>query len=365
MNDFFSVLDEFEFEEFVAPAGESSGSFSLDVAGDASGEVPVEEMENTDEQLDEVKESKAEVEKNESFVWTESQGNPFSGTTAGVYLGFSSAVTSASWLTDGGSEGSNFTYKIVSLSSVVGLSFTGVIPSANPLQINNGVAVAGTAGLNVDLNNGNITGGNFALGNGKVTLWSSYSANNDINYNKGTTTLAITGMDDGSSGFTTNNSDSSDIETIYTSKDAGGTVTVNGDYKYVLDGNEVKIKNVNTTLAGNVVFTYGDNGELKMDISALTANTDTVLEVAGAGDATSIVVPTAATVTDGHIKIGSLTFDYASVTGNAYFLTDDTDVKGFVLTETGDALKVNKQSDIPIYDDDDLSNPIVDVSGYN
>ena len=61
MNDFFSVLDDFEIQEFVSADGESDytgSSFSIDSYDDASGstETPtVEELPNQEVKLSSVK----------------------------------------------------------------------------------------------------------------------------------------------------------------------------------------------------------------------------------------------------------------------------------------------------------------------
>ena len=363
MNDFFSVLDDFEIQEFVA-ADESDyagSSFSIDSYDDTS-QVDPEKTEFTDTALDDVLSDKTEVTTtdNSEYVWR-SGTNPFSGTTAGVYAGYSNYVQK----NDGGADG-KLQYREVTLSMTSGLSFTRTIAETAPLKVDStDVAVAGTAGLNLTLSNGNVTGGSFSMGNGSVTLWDDYSVNNADTYNSDDekTRIDISGFADEDVAFT---ADNNNLKAITATGTDGGTITVNGDYDFTLNGESVRIKNVDTANSGDIVFNYNADGEVEMDISALTALDDTVLEVVAAGGATTLIPPVAATTADGQIKIGGVAYDYASG-GSSYFMLDGTDVEGYVLVNEGDAIKVNNKNDIAVYDDDDTSDgsEVIKVDGSN
>ena len=151
MNDFFSVLDDFEIQEFVA-ADESDytgSSFSIDSFDDTS-QVDPEQTEFTDVALNDVLSDKTDVTTtdNSEYVWRNGE-NPFSGTTTGVYAGYSNYVQK----NDGG-DNENLQYREVTLSMTSGLSFTRTIAETAPLKVDStDVAIAGTAGINVDFYN--------------------------------------------------------------------------------------------------------------------------------------------------------------------------------------------------------------------
>ncbi len=367
MNDFFSVLDDFEIQEFVA-ADESDytgSSFSIDSYDDASGTVAREDLPNQEVALSNVKTGestkeaisgikKADADNSQSktvYVW-DGGVSPFSGNTATTYVTF----------TDSGRTGTTddgVNYMIVSLNNVEGLSFS----AAGTINVNNDsdnkydMGLTATAGVSVDMSRGNVTGGSFLLGSGEIAIG---PANADVT---STTTLAIDDFADGVVSFTGTNED---IATVTTGTD-GGTITVNGDYNFTLNGESVRIKNVNTAKSGGIVFTYGADGELGMNIRALTALDDTVLEVVSAGGASTLVPPTtAANAESSQIKIGGVSYDYASG-GSSYFMIDGTDVEGYVLVNEGDAIKVNNKNDIAVFDDDDTSDgsEVIKVDGSN
>lgn len=170
MNDFFSVLDEFDFEEFEAPEGnvDDAVSFSMDTAGDSSGSGEVV-PEYAEQQLDDVKTDANKVKEEDvtngtNYVW-QNGTDPFSNSssTAGIYLSFSSHVDK---------ENSNgVAYKEVKLSVVTGLSFTQDVTTGNGLVVDRtNIGVQATAGVNISMSNGKLTGGSFSFGVGSLTI---------------------------------------------------------------------------------------------------------------------------------------------------------------------------------------------------
>ena len=369
MNDFFSVLDDFEFEEFVALEDDGfESNFNFDTANDGSdGDVPPDPAKddgNTDTTVIEVKDNKTEVTESGQYVWT-SDGSPFSGSTGSVWLGVSSA---AKTYADGGAD-SNLTYTEVSLSVITGLTFGTAKTEANPLQIagKSNYAIAGTAGLSVSLSSGKPTGGKLNFGTGFITLWNNYTANADpYQSDDGKIRIAI-------EGFSAENppefgSNGSDLQSITETPTANASVTVTGDYKFTFNGAEVKINKVNTddgAADSPIVFTYDEDLNLTLDITGVNKVADSTLEVKAAGGATELIAPATAAAGD-TIKIGKVTYTYGSVNGTASFGLSGTDVTGYALRDVGDFITVSKNDDIIVYDEDIIdTSKLVSVDGAN
>ena len=365
MNDFFSVLDEFEFEEFVAPSDDTDSGFvnNTDTTGDGSAAYQDEEAEN-------ILEAKTEVTKTDGSEYVWKNGNPLTGNNTGVWLGFvASKVTVKE---DGGADG-NLTYKEIDVNSIAGFSFTERIADFGFRinEDNTDLGIGGSANLNMTMSNGVVIAASFASGNGRFSIWNNYTAHNDSYQSADESiTVELTGFNAESVFGLDNN----DLQSIDTDESAGGTVAVNGDYKFTLDDNSIQIKNVDTDAAGEFTLTYGSDGKLAMDLSELAAEDGAVIQVKAADDVTLIAPPTtdnaatAATVESGSIKIGTTTYEYAAGEGNndekAYFITNGTTAAGFVLVNTGDAITVT-DSNFKVYDDDEVLTGSEILTGSN
>ena len=352
MNDFFSVLDEFDFEEFEAPA-EASGdavSFSMDTAYDSS-PGPDVVPDYSEQKLDDVKTDADDVKEDDvtngtNYVW-QNGTDPFSRSTstAGIYLSFSTVIDR----TTGGGEDGTLPYKEVKLSFVSGLSFTQNVTTGDGLVIDRtNIGVQATAGVNISMSNGKLTGGSFSVGVGRLTVG---IAGGDLT---DTTTLAIEGFEEDAVSYELDNED---LKSVTTDGDTDGVVTVTGDYNFLYNGEQVKI----TGAADDQAYSmrYDDDGNLVLDLNEVEAAEGSTLRVVSAGGAEAIIPPTAA---DGEIKIGSTTYEYASG-GNAEFLVSGTTVKGFVLADAQDAISIAKGATISVYDADDTTSAIATLSG--
>ena len=370
MNDFFNVLDDFELEEFAAPASEpvDEGTFSLDATGDSSGEVgpetvEVEKTEYTDEALANVSTDKADVTEDNVYVWKNGVDPFANGNKVGVYF----AAEGTPYKTGGGADGT-LPYTEVALNDITGISLTQRVSAANPVVIGDKVEVSGSAGVSLDLNNGAVTGGSFNVGDAEVTL-GNYTTGAAVYTNGNPITIAVQGFDDPADGnydalaFEGNQDN---LTSVTTTKDAGGSVTVSNDYNFEVDGHEVKIKNV---AAGDVVFGYNDDGDIYLNLGNLTAETNTVINVMEAGDAEYLYPPTnpdGGNAAD-QIRIGGTTFTYVNNAGDSYFTLSDGAVDGFVLADNGDSITVGKNQSINIFDEEDTSSTgkLVTVDGSN
>ncbi len=370
MNDFFSVLDEFEFEEFVAPSDDTDSGFvnNTDTTGDSSATYQDEEAEN-------ILDAKTEVTKTDGSEYVWKNGNPLTGNNTGVWLGF--VATKVTVKEDGGADG-NLTYKEIEVNSVAGFSFTEAVSDDKPFQIDQGsvnFAFGGSSGLNVALSNGIATQAHLSSGNGHFMIWSGYSAGDNDSYTSenGKITADLSGFGSESVLNLDENGYIVTLESIDTDESAGGIVAVNGDYKFTLDDNSIQIKNVRAA-AGEFTLTYGSDGKLAMDLSELAAEDGAVIQVKAADDVTLIAPPTTdnadtdATVESGSIKIGTTTYKYAADEGDndekAYFITNGTTVAGFVLVNTGDAITVT-DSNFKVYDDDEVLAGSEIITGSN
>ena len=346
MNDFFSVLDDFELEEFVAPEGDSEGvSFSLDVSSDGS-VVP----EYSEQKLDDVKTdaddvTADDVTKGKNYVW-QNATDPFSGSTStsGVYLSFSSHTDKT--------NSSGVAYKEVRLGWVTGLSFTKAITTGNGLVIDRtGIGMQATAGVDVSLNSGHVTGGKFGLGTGRFRIGTPGADLTDA------TVIQTEGFADDAVSFV---ADDENLQSVTTSGDLEGIVTVTGDYDFTYNNAQVKITGAADDQSYQIY--YDDDGRLALDLSTVTAAEDDIpIRVVSAGGAEAIVPPTAET----EVRIGTTTYSYANTSNNSEFLVSGTTVKGFVLGGVSDAITVTKSDEIAIYDADDTTSAVTNVSGNN
>lgn len=351
MNDFFSVLDDFELEEFVAPSGDSDDdvSFSMDTATDGTGgsDVPIEEEKELDEiKTDGEQVTKEDVENGTNVVW-EKGDNPFSNstTTAGVYLTFSGTAEEKT-------NTSGQKYYEVSLSLVSNIHFTESVSTGDGLVINRtNIGMHATAGVKLNVSSGHITGGVFNLGTGRFAIGTPGAAlANDQ------TVIAINGFEDSAVEF---DGHDNNLTVVNTNGDTNGTLTITGDNDFYLNGTQVKLSGIAETDQQSYSLYYDDDGHLVLDLSEVAVAEDSTLRVISAGGAAAIIPPTDET----EIRIGSLTYTYANAQGNAEFLVDGTDVTGFVLANTNDAITVNKNDSINIYASEDTTTALAVTSG--
>ena len=349
MNDFFNVLDDFELEEF-APASDldGEGTFSLDAISDnsASPDVDPEDLSTTSKELDEIKEdpndvTKEDVENGTNYVW--SGNSPFSGNTEGVYLEFSNFTTD---LNDEGLE-----VRKVSRSDVSEVHFTTALEGFVIERTN--VAVKADAGVSLNLSNGKITGGSFYYGDSYVTIGTSNATDTELIIN-------VNDFSPESVSFETNDQNLLSI----TTPEEEGSVEVNDD-NFTFNGETVRIKAANFEDGGTLSIGYDEDGNTVLDLSNLGEATDgTPIQVVSAGGADILLPPDAET----ELKIGSTKYTYAlGANSNAYFaLNSSGTVTGFVLDVNGDAITIEKNQVIAIYDADDPTDAIVDsVTGNN
>ena len=365
MNDFFNVLDDFELEDFVAEGEGSSFLLPADSAGDSSGEREA----TTEEYINNVKSDKEDVTESGQYVWRDGE-NPFSGATSGVYFKVSDSVLTSNVKTDGGTDG-NLTYYEIGANDIETVTLSSVDIS-NPLTIvDQGLDVAGDK-VTLEMTSGNVSGGVF--NNGKSTVTLAEAGANDATYNGATTVITLDGFTNPDPdadltaddfGWTNNGTN---LTAINTSKEEGGTVTVQGDYNFEIDGNAIAVKNMviadTAAEAAAITFTYGEDGVDTLDLSNLTADGDKVITVQEAEGVDKIIPPAAETT----IKIGGSSYTYALGTNSeATFELTNGVVTGYTLDVSGDSIALGKGQDIAIYDNDadDPSVPIVDVDGSN
>ena len=370
MNDFFNILDDFEFEEF-APVGEpgSTGfSFSMDAEGDASAPEDVEEeIQDVGEDTDVVKsaddiEAKTadKVEKNDEYIWADAT-KPFSGSTSNIFFGISALTPK---------NNGTYRYYEVSIRDITAVAFTG--SSSQTLTVNadqrtDGYALSITAavGTAFGMKNGRVTGGKMTA-DGSFNL-RRHVANADGTYGDAGTTVTIEGFhtEDGSDDVVFGATDD-DLSYINVAEVAGGKVTVSGDTSFNFNGEAVKITGNSESATPDLVLSYDDDLALTLDISGFTAASGEVLTVKGAGGATTLLAPAvtaaiSADTTDADIQIGKVAYDYRS-SGNAEFKLDGTDVVGFGLAAVNDGIQVTKANDIKVYDVSDPDDTLAEVT---
>lgn len=148
---------------------------------------------------------------------------------------------------------------------------------------------------------------------------------------------------------------------ITTSKDAGGSVTVEYHYNFSVDGHEIKISNVVYGSVNPVSFIYGEDGSTFLDLSRLEAEGNEMIHVVSAGNVDNLIPP-GTWRTTGSIKIGSKVYSYVSSGGDAYFTLADNAVGGFALVDEGDSITVGKNQEINVYDEEKPYEKIINVS---
>ncbi len=346
MNDFFNVLDDFELEDFVADGESSSFLLAADSAGDSSGEREA----TTEEYINNVKSDKEDVTESGQYVWRDGE-NPFSGATSGVYFKVSDSVLTSNVKTDGGTDG-NLTYYEIGANDIETVTLSSVDIS-NPLTIvDQGLDVAGDK-VTLEMTSGNVTGGVF--NNGKSTVTLAEAGANDATYNGATTVITLDGFTNPDPdadltaddfGWTNNGTN---LTAINTSKEEGGTVTVQGDYNFEIDGNAIAVKNMviadTAAEAAAITFTYGEDGVDTLDLSNLTADGDKVITVQEAEGVDKIIPPAAETT----IKIGGSSYTYALGTNSeATFELTDGVVTGYTLDVSGDSIALGKGQDLSL-----------------
>lgn len=372
MNDFFNVLDDFELEEFVA-AGEPSdlSTFNLDVESDTTQGVDTYSEENVeygDAKLDSVADSADAITDETADQYLAADGkyyawkngtNPFAnGNTSGVYFAQSGATTVE--------NASGYEVTELTLGNINGISTTERVDGFIVERANgSGFELSASAGLSFTLSNGNLVGGKIDAGEGQFTL-GEYNANAADAYTKGNITVTVTGFDPAESeDDLVWSGDETSFDSITTAGTEGGSVAVANDYNFTVDGNEVKIKNVE---GGTVVFTYVASG-IALNLSDLTQDGTNVINVVSAANADTLVPPTdpdADDVNGGSIMIAKKTYEYTlGANSEAYFtLEDDGSVEGFVLDVNGDSITVANNQDINVYDEDRTKLVAVEGSGY-
>lgn len=367
MNDFFSVLDDFEFEEFVATMADGDGSSASDsLAETDEGTAPKEVVDVIDDVADAnveevvyadvIEEKTAEKAaadakaegKTEVQVW-ENAKSPISGSTDGVVLGIGSNTSSKTI--------NGVAVQTLTLRSIVALAFTAATETALTIgsefrRDGMNLNMSATGGVAFGMSNGKTTGGKMTA-DGSFTL-RKYAKNADGIYEGEGITVGVNGF------FTEKGTDAvefgandDDLKSIVVPEVAGGEVTVSGDVDFTFNGESLKLSHLNETKVENFSFSYDDDKKLTLDLSGITAANDETLTVKAAGGADYLVVPAGE---EESIKIGKVTYDYTSA-GKAIFALDGTDVVGYALVSVGDSITVNSNDDIVIYDED-----IVDVS---
>ena len=348
MNDFFNVLDDFALEEFALMPESGSGSgdtLTVDVGDDSSRSTAIED----------IKEDASEVTEDEQTVWED--GNPFSGdgSTSGVVVNYDTTYHESG----GGSTG-EYSYYSTSLTKVNSLFFT-TATSINVDDTNLTLATS-VARTIFNLVKGIVTGGVFG-GNGRFSISKTNAADGD------SVTIDIDGFtaptndDERNSEAFGWTSDGTDLKSINTTQDYGGSVTVTGDVDFSVDGHAIKLTGASAE-DSSITFSYGeDDGAISLDLSGVVEDSDssTILTVKKTGDAVTILPPDAST----EIKIGTITYDYSLGTNSgAYFTLEDGAVTGFVLDVAGDSITVdNKSQSLVISDSDEPGTSIIDVSG--
>ncbi|MBQ3336571.1 MAG: hypothetical protein IJG80_04125, partial [Selenomonadaceae bacterium] len=209
-------------------------------------------------------------------------------------------------------------YKEVRLGWVTGLSFTKAITTGNGLVIDRtGIGMQATAGVDVSLNSGHVTGGKFGLGTGRFRIGTPGADLTDA------TVIQTEGFADDAVSFV---ADDEDLKSVTTSGDLEGIVTITGDYDFSYNGTQVKI--TGAAEDQSYAIYYDEDGRLALDISEMTvAEDDIPIRVVSAGGAEAIVPP----VGEFEVRIGTTTYSYANTSGNSEFLVSGTTVKGFVL----------------------------------
>ncbi|MBR3498999.1 MAG: hypothetical protein IKO05_08415 [Selenomonadaceae bacterium] len=276
-----------------------------------------------------------------NYVWQ--NGDPFSKSTstAGAYVSFSEYRETTN------SKG--ITYRAVRLNAVEGISFTKSITTGNGFVVDStNVGMQATAGVNVSMNSGHVTGGKFGLGTGRFRIGTLGADLTDA------TVIKTEGFADGAVSFV---ADDENLQSVTTSGDLEGIVTVTGDYDFSYNGAQVKITGAADDQSYQIY--YDDDGRLALDLSTVTAAEDDIpIRVVSAGGAEAIVPPMGET----ELRIGTTTYEYANTNGNAEFLVSGTDVTGFVLSDIGDSVTISKDA-LSIYDAEDTTEAIATVSG--
>ena len=367
MNDFFSVIDDFDFEEIVADDN-VLGSFSFDTAGETSGEIEAED----EDYVNNVNTDAEEATEEHPYVWKQGT-SPFTNASQIVAKFSDDAISTASGTNEAGVE-----YYEVGITDIEDIEFGKAVEVANPVTVqfkNKKFDLAGSLGNIIQLVAGKMTGGAFGSGSGMAYFKVNSGA---ADYTGDGVWINVEGFSDpdDDAELTAENFgwvvEDEDLKEVNTSGEEGGSVTVKGDYDFSVDDHAIKIKNVDVTAVdlenaddtqGAVTFTYGEDGAIELDISGIVAEDGKTLTVLDAGDADTLVPPDADAATE--IKIGDNTFTYISIAGNddAKFMLENGEVTGFILADEGDSITVGKNSDISVYNAEDLDNPLATVDG--
>ena len=346
MIDFFS---EFTLDsEF---GGASEGGFSLNVEGTGSDE-PTEEEEVSVEDIGEAPtNADGSIDTSKAVAgekYFDPQDSPFA---SGTLSGFS---VKGEWTTMQNDAGEEF--YVLSMDNLTGIDFSSAY--SGTLVLGSGLQISAvSAGANFDFDGGDLTGGFFTGTSGSFTLGKAPAelAYNDFSEGivtvntKGFTTFETGELDDEGNPIMASavfefeqDGEQIDLQTISLGEHTGkATVTVNGDYDFAIgaEGDEEAFKVKNVSAAATITFTYSADGEeVIVDLSALEAEDDKVLNVSAAGGATQLIPPTS---DEGVIKIGNSTFEYVIGDGSksAFVLADDA-VTGFIFASDDDAITV-------------------------
>lgn len=374
MQDFFSSFGSFALDGFTV-AGEGGASFALDIDETGSDVVDVNDIVEDAYKGGKINESvidQAAADGKTSadgsvMIW-ENNENPVS---SGTVNGLDFVIDTENATTGTTAAGTN--YVAISLNNILGGSLTkAAIPASNPLTFSTGLTLAGLVGLAFSLASGKITGGSFTTAKCSITIGNTKNkalAYGD-GYNSGTTTIATDGFDTSltdangnavSAIFDIADSDTADVKSIETGDvlSDSAKLTVNGDYKFKLNGESFKLDNVDA--AADIVFTCdGSDGTVSLDLSAVAAADGKVLNLATAGGADIVVPPTGET----EIRIGGTTYEYVNKSGEAFFTLTDGKVDGFGFGDEKDAITIPKDAAFTLYEGDTDNKLNLGFSGY-
>lgn len=376
MQDFFSSFGSFALDGFTV-AGEGGASFALDIDETGSDVVDVNDIVEDAYKGGKINESvidQAAADGKTSadglvMIWENNENPVSSGTVNGLDF-----VIDTENATKGETAAHN-KYVAISLNNILGGSLTkAAIPASNPLTFSTGLTLAGLVGLTFRLASGKITGGSFTTSTCSITIGNT--KNKALAYGDGysfeTLTIATDGFDTSltdangnavSAIFDIADSDATDVKSIETGDvlSDSAKLTVNGDYKFKLNGESFKLENFDEAAAADVVFECEADGTVKLDLSAVEAAKDKVLNLASVGGADLVVPPKGET----EIKIGGTTYEYVNNSGEAFFtLNDSNKVDGFVFVDENDAVTIPKNADFTLYEGDTDNKLNLGFSGY-
>lgn len=366
MQDFFSSFGSFALEGFADADEGGSSSFDLDItAGGSDEEYEVkaddilgEKAYNSDGTINESVIDKAAKGNTPVTVWANGGEPPYKGGVAGLVFAMEETEL---YETEAGTK-----YYVVNLNNINGFKLTtNGIPESSPLTFSTGLTIFGSVGLDVELNNGEITGGDFVKSTCSITIGRSKAdaALEYDSYTDKTVTISTTGFpvtmpvaydEDGNvtkyaaATFDMVAGSESNVKSIETSTTTDGTVTVSGDYKFTLNGESFKLDKVNESK--DIVFKYDSDGQLTLDLSEVVAAEGDTLNLSSVGGADIVDLPDAET----EIKISGTTYEYVNNSDKAFVtLNGNGKVDGFGFGGKNDAITIPRNATtFDLYDGD-------------